>query len=235
MKLETVTISGADDGVDRKELDALAEEFPFVEWGILLSRSRVGTPRYPSVENISRLASESPPGRIAFHLCGEPARQTMAGQGPEPHGAVRFQLNGFTELALGGKDRTPLASWIARCEDELCPVILQVGNLKALEVAARFAEPFDLVSALYDESGGRGEASLRWPDMPEDPELHVGYAGGLTPDNVEWYIRKLETMKPLDALTWIDMESGVRTQNRFDLTKVRSVLETARRFVHVGG
>ncbi|MHB1675039.1 MAG: hypothetical protein ACYCSP_12405 [Acidobacteriaceae bacterium] len=37
MKLETVTITGADDSTDIVELAELSEEFPFVEWGILIS------------------------------------------------------------------------------------------------------------------------------------------------------------------------------------------------------
>jgi hypothetical protein len=45
--LTGITITGADDQVDPRELAMLSAEFPFVEWGILMSESRAGTSRYP--------------------------------------------------------------------------------------------------------------------------------------------------------------------------------------------
>jgi hypothetical protein len=38
MRLKTVTITGADDAVDPEELLQIQQRYPFVEWGILLSR-----------------------------------------------------------------------------------------------------------------------------------------------------------------------------------------------------
>ena len=61
--LTRVTITGADDAVDPGALVALSAEFPFVEWGILFSKSREGEARYPSAEwaaRIGRLFDENP-------------------------------------------------------------------------------------------------------------------------------------------------------------------------------
>ncbi|KKM20298.1 hypothetical protein LCGC14_1646870 [marine sediment metagenome] len=75
--LDRVTITGADDAVDVEELAALADEFPFTEWGILLSQSRMGQPRYPTFEWIRELL-EAKKERLPFshhrfqlsgHLC----------------------------------------------------------------------------------------------------------------------------------------------------------------------
>jgi hypothetical protein len=43
-----VTVTGADDSVHPHQLVTLAEEFPFVEFGILLSRNSMGRTRFPS-------------------------------------------------------------------------------------------------------------------------------------------------------------------------------------------
>lgn len=49
MILDKVSITGADDSVNPKDLVELSEEFPFVEWAILLSKSRMRSNRYPSL------------------------------------------------------------------------------------------------------------------------------------------------------------------------------------------
>ena len=54
--LTTVTITGADDRVDPWELARLSEEFPHVEWGVLISTGRAGTPRYPSTRRVALAA-----------------------------------------------------------------------------------------------------------------------------------------------------------------------------------
>ena len=52
-------------------------------------------------------------------------------------------------------------------------------------------------------------------------DVRMGYAGGIGPDNVVDVLRDIGPVRP----TWIDMESGVRTGDKFDLAKVRRVLE----------
>ncbi len=78
MKLERVTISGADDRVQPRELAELSRAFAFVEWGLLLSRKRAGCPRYPTQDCILSLAAEGV--LLAGHLCGQWARD-LAVQG----------------------------------------------------------------------------------------------------------------------------------------------------------
>jgi phosphoribosylanthranilate isomerase len=84
----------------------------------------------------------------------------------------------------------------------------------------RAAFPDDTsVDWLFDASSGRGIAPAAWP---AHPGRRVGYAGGIKPDNVLDVIRAgVGAAGPY----WIDMESGVRTDDRFDLTKCRQVCE----------
>lgn len=226
MRLTRVTITGADDGVDPKALYELSREFDFVEWGILFSWSRVGTARYPSDEWRKRFSVPLVGWRpkTALHLCGDPARQALAGNEnwPDAWHYDRVQLNGFSKYRLP----------FLRCAQEWRAhheVILQCQTEAALEHAAELARAATNVSALWDISGGRGfldfDTVCQWP-APQG--LRMGRAGGITPDNV---VEILEASADNGLETWIDMETGVRTDDRFDLVKVRRVLELAKPFV----
>lgn len=224
MSLTRVTISGADDGVEPSELAALSIEFPFVEWGILFSAKRAGEPRYPSAAWRVRLGKLDAKLRLSLHLCGAVARALLAGD-TDLLGAVgdeyeRIQVNGwhpgnpeFRTVPLG----------------ESYEFILQVRSEEDLQLAAREIDAITddalvgwpgSVSALWDCSGGRGLEPFTWPPAPLGVPL--GYAGGIGPDNV---IDVLSAIGPVSRDFWIDMESGVRTDDRFDLAKVRRVLE----------
>lgn len=76
------------------------------------------------------------------------------------------------------------------------------------------------VTVLIDPSGGRGLQGktdvLRWPHK-------VGYAGGINAGNIQEKIMELES-DPRVGDYWLDMESGVRTNDWFDTDKVLDVL-----------
>jgi phosphoribosylanthranilate isomerase len=77
------------------------------------------------------------------------------------------------------------------------------------------------MSVLLDASGGRG---IDTPVKPLNiPGLKVGYAGGMNHDNVGDKLYQL--LRDAEGDFWIDMESGVRTDDRFDLNKVYKVLQ----------
>jgi hypothetical protein len=83
--LSRVTVTGADDSVTPYQLIELAQEFPFVEFGILISRGSMGErPRFPSSKWLSELADARfryQPG-VTFHICGEWAREILMGSWP---------------------------------------------------------------------------------------------------------------------------------------------------------
>jgi hypothetical protein len=230
MSLTRVTITGADDGVDPRVLAALSREFPFVEWGILLSVKRIGEPRYPSPSWRVRLGKlpEIPP--LSLHLCGSAARDVLAGD-TDLIGALgdeyrRIQVNGWVP--------SPSFHFVVRHEAR--EFIMQVRREDQLQPAATEAkaivEALDAdfvngtVSALWDCSGGRGIEPFSWPPAPLG--LRLGYAGGIGPDNV---LDVLSAIGPVSHDFWIDMESGVRTDDRFDLAKVRRVCEVTEPFI----
>jgi hypothetical protein len=240
MPLTGVTITGADDDVDVLELARLSREYPFVEWGILISESQVGKPRYPTAlwtREFAREVCRMGSGMLSsYHLCGSFARDALLGTSERVDNCAaigaRIQINGaFSRLSHRHfQDFVPMAS------RRKCEFILQCPSGEALLRAEGVANVVGTgrVSALFDASGGSGLYPPAWPPPPPSrqaglPGLHTGYAGGIGPGNVESVLDTLESVNK-DQF-WIDMESGVRTDGGFDLDKVTLVLERAKRFV----
>jgi len=231
--LTRVTISGADDAVEPRELLALTKAYPFVEWGVLYSVSRQGTPRHPSEHwraefgDLRCDALEDVP--LAIHMCGEAARATLAGHGRYcclPTGC-RVQLNGYTTRNCEPDALRGMAERL-----EFTAFILQCRALADLESAADDAGAIgERGAVLFDVSGGTGLAPARWPTVPTGCRL--GYAGGITPENVAGVLAELYRINEPRVDWWIDMESGVRTDDKFDVAKVERVLDAAAPFLGV--
>jgi len=79
------------------------------------------------------------------------------------------------------------------------------------------------VAVLFDESQGQGVKPSAWPKNMND--RHCGYAGGISPDNVAQVINSISKIVTINEKYWLDMESGVRTDNQFDLVKVLAVCD----------
>lgn len=228
--LTRLTITGADDSVDPQALVDLSQEFPFVEWAFLVSPSREGGPRYPRGGKLEDFCQQLSGSDIAVHLCGRSARSVYQGS-PAP---IREIVDlGVGRIQLNGCQYTPML------EDVLSSFldpefILQVQKEedfhKALELDG-CVRP-SKTSALYDPSGGKGIEALQWPRPPKQLTGRVGFAGGIKPHTIK---SVLQEIGPMDGPFWLDMESGVRTNDTFDLVLVRQALEAAAPFVVPGG
>jgi hypothetical protein len=201
---EFITFTGADDETDVGAMMALSERFP-VEWGVLFSPKRQGRePRYPR-----------DPGRflgvrlrLAAHLCGGIARDALEGHLERLPFAM---LYGFNRVQVNAREPAlPVLRLISWALGK--PVIAQT-------IGTDFPDERD-IPWLSDRSGGRGVAQATWPRHPDGERL-VGYAGGIGPENVHEVLTAIGSAGPY----WIDMESGVRTDDRFDLEKCRRVCE----------
>lgn len=223
----TVTITGADDEVDPEDLALLSEGFPFVEWAVLFSRKQEGAPRYPSRAwracfYLAVLESKDQQGRAAIgsavHLCGEIAREAMAGNEGRLRSEFwlvdRWQINGYRP---GPDERLGKLA-------ERCPrLVLQCRDFTSFEAYCLRAKELGCgATVLYDPSGGQGKREP-WPAELINHGVPFGIAGGISPDNIESAIAAADRL----GASWIDMESGVRTDDRFDLAKVRQVLARA--------
>ena len=230
MTLTRVTITGADDSVDPNDLVPLTREFPWVEWGILVSASNLGRPRFPSAGWIERFLALDLHAR-ALHVCGQFTRELLAGDLLDDTLARwlaafdRIQLNFHGEPSRLNVDRfARLAARLAK------PMIFQHdGRNDGLTSRAILAGAD--AYALFDVSGGAGILPTAWPP-PAIPGRPQGYAGGLGPDSLEAQLPRIATAAG-DLAFWIDMETRVRSSDDsiFEIAKVRRCLEIAASFV----
>lgn len=222
MKLKCVTITGADESVDPAWLLGLSERYPYVEWGILLSQKRSGKePRYPGaawIKELSDAVFKHKGVNLSLHLCGQWGREALVGEWRPPQQlfyicmqAQRIQFN---------VPNPPLTKLVETSKQHILPV----PDFAA--VPANFAP-------LFDRSGGRGALPSEWPTPL--PGVYCGYAGGLTPANLDASLQAILGLADDTQECWVDMESGVRGhrngQDVFDLDKVEACLRIAERYV----
>ncbi|NJL77371.1 MAG: hypothetical protein HC892_22405 [Saprospiraceae bacterium] len=74
-----VTITGADDSISPAALIPLTEKYPFVEWGILVSRRNFGSNRFPSKNWLALLEKDHPEIKLSCHFCGDYVREILLG------------------------------------------------------------------------------------------------------------------------------------------------------------
>jgi len=232
--IRCVTITGADDSINPKELFKLSDEFPFVEWGILFSKSAEGKYRYPTRKWLWELYTEwcrsyIPRLNFSAHICGRWVRDICAGSWTifEDHTTFdmfkRIQLNFHAlvheldeqKFIAGFKDGTIQRQYI-----------FQLDNVNNGILNVALNNNVDAVP-LFDLSGGAGILPEEWPRA----NGYCGYAGGLSPENLESQLELIEQVA--DYPMWIDTETRVRSDGdyQFDLGKVRAFLEVAKPWV----
>lgn len=253
MKLLTVTITGASDDVDPHELIELSQQYPWLEWGILLSSSAAGIkPRYPSLHWLAKLqttlGTEEFPRRnhgcrLAAHLCGDTMRSFMTGITRDGYSPSWHDVHGITEMSYDCTFNRTQVNFNARREgyspkdmDAMLDGWYETmsGNLitqhnsandwvwEVLQRNDKVHGSFSAHQVLHDASGGRGVAPGAWPRPIAG--VVTGYAGGINPGNVIQVLYDVQATIG-DGYTWIDMESGVRTEDdRMNMPAIRHML-----------
>lgn len=198
-----ITFTGVDDHTDVDGMRALSDRYP-IEWGVLFSPTRQGVDyRYPGADALRRVYQTQL--RLAGHLCGEHARNVVAWQWPD----VPAIFSRFSRMQIN--HAAPDVDAIEHFQD-------QTGVRCIAQTHGPEFPGFEKIHWLFDVSGGRGKEPEA---LPPYPGRKVGYAGGIGPDNVRSVIARINASGPY----WIDMESGVRTNNWFDLSLCRKVCE----------
>ncbi len=231
MKINKVTITGADDNVDINELTMLSVHYPFVEWGILFSKSREGTDRYPTIQwidNFSDLCLMNN-HQVSAHLCGAYMKSLLSDADDVNYFDIDF-FGTFNRVQINcnfSKQEVDLIRMINNIYltngDHGTEFIFQVNksNEEFLNnVILKYCKK-DYLHFLFDSSGGNG-ILREWSKPITD--VYCGYAGGLTPDNLQEELIKIEE-KVGEGTIWIDAESGLRTNDKLDLDKVRKFLD----------
>jgi len=226
--LNKVTLTGADLSVRPCELASISYEFPFVEWGILVSRRKNGHSRYPTLQWIQELNNYSQSLNLSCHLCGEWAKDFAIG-GSLFESEIGDILSSFNRVQLNISDilndlnPIDLINTIRKSKHKF---IIQIA-----EIPNNFKQhKWNNIEFLFDRSGGKGKSPTYWPE----PYGNCGYAGGLKLNNL---IEHLENISSIvgDKICWVDAESGIRSDydQSFDLNKAKEFLNMAKPYVCV--
>ena len=229
MKIKIVTVTGADESVTPQQMVDVQQKFPNVEWGILLSESSEGKSRFPKLEWIESLKELGL--NLSGHLCGRWVRDVIKGDDSfwRDRPTIcsmfdRIQLNfhsylhrvkqpAFTDClkSIIEKHNAP-SQWIFQLDD-VNNEILSVAQEAGIDAAG-----------LFDTSGGVGRLPDSWPEA----KRFCGYAGGLSPENLEEQLQSISEVAG-DNTIWIDAETRLRTDDdsQFVMSKVERFLEIA--------
>lgn len=237
MELDRVTITGADDSVKVSDMVELNKKYPFVEWGILLSSSREGQPRYPSLEWMRSLEQVHRRWQMVLsgHLCGQWVRSLCRGnrrfesERSELVGMfqrVQINFHGDPHDVDGEKFVTALKKW----DGGEVQFIFQFDDVNNAVMAKAVEAGVD-VAPLFDTSGGAGIYPAEgWPAHFGD---YCGYAGGLHPDKIGDQLMDIDAAVGPKKRAWVDVETHVRSEDdlRLDLNKVDAFLAKCKPWV----
>jgi hypothetical protein len=240
MKIDRVTFTGVDDNTNIKDLELISSQNPYVEWGILYSEKQQGQGgKYPSKKTILKVLVHD--GALkkyntSLHLCGNVARDFITKEIESyvtrmsftielPYLMMfcdRIQLN-FS----ASRNKPDLFNFLPNVKKYKKPIILQIhsGNLDFINSISKYTK--DEFHYLFDASGGNGIEIQDIP-LPSDYGLkdkYCAFAGGLSPDNLEEKLKLINASLPEDSIIGIDMETGIRTDGKFDIEKVKRCVE----------
>ncbi len=213
MKPQFITFTGVDSiGAESiVNMEALSSKYP-IEWGVLASESRTGNdPRYPDKEALSFLL-ECRHMNFALHACGASARAILDNT-DRPFFDDWIAGSSVKRVQINARNVTDeqYKNGVKWARDRGVTPIFQTRETTIPSASGSVY--------LFDTSGGRGTVPEFWPINPSNSGL-VGYAGGMNPENVVGIVSFLET---IGNNYWIDMETGVRTDDIFDFEKIALV------------
>jgi hypothetical protein len=130
---------------------------------------------------------------------------------------VQFNINGMDPLPSWYRVFEPIQS---RHDNKLEFIIQSCDSYGPYVVGLAHAEGYRCVP-LFDQSGGKGQSPRSWPRPL--PFTHCGFAGGISPESIQ---KTVEELKNVPGQTfWLDMESKIRVNDRFDLETVYKILK----------
>jgi hypothetical protein len=228
--IKFVTVTGADDSIDPKNLLDLSKKYPFVEWGILLSFSSQGGCRFPSLGWVDKLKDVSSGLNLSGHLCGKYVRDIVKGELTVNTDLLpfnRYQIN-FHGVKSEPEEKfhTELPNILKQTNKQY---IFQADLVNESLFWDMYKKEVNVVP-LFDLSHGAGVAPSEWR-KPFD-KIMCGYAGGLGPGNLKEQLEKILSITGNSDI-WIDMETKVRSNydRQFDLGKVETCLKIAKEFM----
>lgn len=231
MKLKHITFTGIDEKTDINALQKIQSKYPIAEFGVLTSYHWYENGnRYLNPDNMVKLFDKGL--NLALHVCGSAAHDCAIGDWFKVDRLTSELLHMYKRIQLNIACRKDNPAHVTPSLVHGQEIIIQQHSVKELDVikgtAKRyggFPSFFDKFSVLLDASGGRGiDTPIKTLKVSQSGKiLKIGYAGGINPENVAEKLQYL--INNVEGSFWIDMESGVRTDDWFDLDKVVKVLE----------
>lgn len=228
-----MTFTGVDEYTDIDRLVKIQGRHPYAEFGVLFSRKHMENGnRYPDPSIIGKLSNRGL--NLSAHICGGLVRDCYRGDwfglsallsdnGASKNMFGRCQLNvsayDYDESVV--LDGNPFG-WSTQ-------FIIQQKSASDCTAYAVSSGRHSNVYLLCDPSGGRGVDSGLVLYRPDEKTKMVGYAGGINENNVLGKLDEIAENTLADF--WIDMESGVRASDRFDLDAVERVLEKVDKWI----
>jgi len=222
MKLQNITFTGIDGKTDLDALWELQKQYPIAEFGVLVAKNwRENGNRYFNPSYLDTLEYRGL--NLSAHLCGSIARAAVHGDlGPFHEWARYFPLAFIfsrCQLNIATSKENPESFKLSEDAFVFNEIILQQRSVEDCDLYLK-SNTNEHVTMLLDASGGEGIDT----SLVAFAGKKVGYAGGINPDNVAEKLTFLMENEQVGDF-WIDMESGVRTDDWFDIDKVRRVLE----------
>lgn len=239
-KVIKVSCCGANELLNVENVVDFLESNPQVEIGIGVSRERcsVGMPRFSWILDLqSRLSPEKGMSRIAFHVNGNWSKEIVEnGTLPEElfyllwrnKGIVRIQLNvigsGHTFDNISVK---PLADLITELSEKQIGRFIIPANKESFAFIKKLQTLTDEFDVLYDASFGFGKKAEKYLSL--FPQQLQGYAGGLSGDNIQEELLKIDKAQTAPTQIWVDAEGRLKNDNvnTLDLNKAKRFADNA--------
>jgi hypothetical protein len=202
-----IAFTGVDSVENIAAMQALSRHFP-IEWGLLIDDAKDDL-LFAGPDVRARLL-EALDLHYAAHVCGE-----QAGLIANSPARATIDLAGFRRLqvnhGLSGSTAWQIENCVRFGRSQRIRTMLQ--TLGAFPDDAR-------LDWLYDISFGTGKTPESWPEIAAAGPF-CGFSGGIGAHNAAGVVQAIAA--PPGSQYWIDMESGVRTDGRFDLAKCEAV------------
>lgn len=237
--IKFVTLTGADDSVHPEQLADISYQYPFVEWGILVSIRQLGRPRFPSLDWLEMLAMTAVKNKmnLSLHVCGSLVRNFLQFANISFIDHIGLKTwNHFNRVQLNTHGEphdwnNPKVIEFLKSSDK--EFIFQLdGDGRNEAMAKTISQEVSNAAFLQDGSHGAGIGPSYW-SVPQFKNVPFGYAGGLGPDNFEEQLKHIaraaNSRSDFEKYYWVDMETKIRSNQdqQFDLVKCIEVLEIA--------
>lgn len=226
-----LSITGADNNTSVKDLNQLSEKYPDLELALLYFPEKENHNRNPGQAFRDDFFNQIKKENTALHLCGKNVFDVVLSPSftstdifKELKKASRLQLNINARFDLFSKQ--DIHTIYEKLLDEGFDLILQY-HTRSEHWILDFIEKRnnEKINILLDSSLGRGVycENFAVPSTLIGYNYPLGFAGGLNESNIA---HAHEQIKKLNINHyWLDLESGVRTKNEFDMVKATALCE----------